>query len=151
MDNDTTITPLKDLHQLLGDSCKGYRAAAERMEEPRLGAFLNKLSNERDVMRTELAAAIHQLQPKLEKLDDGTLKGDMHRTWIDIREALASSEDAAILDECDRGEGYLLKRFKTVLDDKDTPPGVIGLLREQKSRVDVTISTIQQLRETVKA
>ncbi len=151
MDNDISLSPLKDLHELLGDATKGYADAASKMKTPKIAAFLDQLSAERAGMQRELAVNIHRMCPSFENLDNGTLKGDLHRAWMNIREALASSEEGAILDECARGEGYLLDRFTSVLEDKDMPAQVQRLLREQKTRVDVTLSTIEQLRETVDA
>ena len=67
---------------------------------------------------------------------------------MEIRDAMASSEDAALLDKCERGEGYLLKRFTTVLDEADTRQELVPMLRELMSRVQVSLSTIKQLHAT---
>lgn len=150
MDNNISITPLKDLYELLGDSRKGYIEVADKAENNQLSGFLLKISQERGDMQRELGQAIHRLSPENEKLDDGTLKGDLHRTWMDIRKALTSSEEAALLDECTRGENYLVDRYKTVMDDKDTPQEVMPVLRKQRSSVDLTLSSIEQLHATFK-
>lgn len=150
MDNNTSITPLKDLYELLGDSRKGYTEVADKAENAKLSGFLRKIGQERGDMQRDLGQAIHRLSPKNEKLDDGTLKGDLHRTWMDIRKALTSTEEAALLDECTRGENYLVDRFKTVMDDKDTPQEMMPVLREQRTRVDTTLSSIEQLHATFK-
>ena len=150
MDNNISITPLKDLYELLGDSRKGYMEVADKAENTQLSGFLLKVSQERGDMQRELGQAIHMLSPDNEKLDDGTLKGDLHRTWMDIRRALTSSEEAALLDECTRGENYLVDRYKTVMDDKETPQEVMPVLRKQRSSVDMTLSSIEQLHATFK-
>ena len=149
MNNDTSISSLKDLHELLGDGKKGYAEAAARVKTPNIAEFLGHLSQDRANMQRELALNIHRLRPPFEKLDNGTIKGNLHRAWMDIREAMARSEDGALLSECARGEGYLLKRYSSILEDTDTPAEVLHLLREQMTRIDVTLSTIEQLRSTV--
>ena len=151
MNNDTSISSLKDLHELLGDGKKGYAEAAERVKPPNIAEFLSHLSQDRAEMQRDLAMNIQRLQPAFEKLDSGTIKGNLHRAWMDIREAIARSEDGALLAECMRGEGYLLKRYSSILEDTDTPSEVLRLLREQMTRIDLTLSSIEQLRSTVQS
>ncbi len=148
MDTKTAVAPLNDLYQLVTDSIKGYSESAEKVKTPQLAAFLSKLVVERTQMKHELASTIHRLHPG-EDLDEGTLKGDLHRAWINVREALSSSTDHSVLDECARGEAYLTERYSTVMQDKDTPSSVLPLLREQGSKVAVTRSTIEQLGKTI--
>ena len=149
MDQDKHIGPLKDLYQLLGDSVKGYREAAAQVTNLQLKAFMSNLSAERATLKQDLSQAVHRLSPDYDKLDEGTLKGDLHRTWIAIREALSSSGDRAVLDECHRGEEYLVERYRTVLDDEDTPGEVRGLLREQVAQVGVARAMVEDLQKTL--
>ena len=148
MDTHTKVAPLTDLYELVCDSEKGYAEAAKKMKTPQLKTFLAKLSGERSEMKQQLAIKIHLLNPE-EDLDEGTLKGNLHRTWITIREALATSTDHAVLDECARGEDYLAKRYSTVIADKETPAEALSLLREQGTKVSVTRSTISELGKTI--
>ncbi len=147
MSTDLPEDALGDLHELLGDSHKGYLAAATRMKTPKLAQFLAELSNERQHMQQDLATALKRVLPKID-LENGTLKGDLHRTWMQIRNKISSTEDAAMLDECERGEHYLLERYITVMEDRDLPPDLFDLLRKQKTQVELTLSTIEQLHAT---
>ncbi len=149
MDQNVSIDTLKDLYKLLGDGIKGYQEASSKAATPQLASFLSTLASDRMGMKQELGTAIGQLHPGVDKLDDGTLKGDLHRAWLDIRQALTSSEDPAVLAECERGEEYLTKRYDTVMEDSKTPPEVMILLRKQASQVTTTLSTITALRKTV--
>ena len=149
MEQDISVNPLTDLHQLLGDSVKGYKEASEKMETPVIASFLADLADERNRMKQQLRTGILHVDPQ-QKLDEGTLKGDLHRAWIAIREALSKSTDHFVLDECARGEKYLSDRYSTVLEDKATPPATLPLLREQASKVAVTRSTIDTLSRTTK-
>lgn len=145
MSNDLS-TPA-DLYELLGDSHKGYMEAAKRMKTPKLAQFLAELSTERQHMQHELGAELHQLMPDV-KLDESTMKGDVHRTWMDIRKALSRVDDAAMLRECERGENYLMDRFTSALEDKDVPVELFDLLRKQKSQVSLALSNVKQLHAT---
>jgi uncharacterized protein (TIGR02284 family) len=146
MSNDHSA--LTGLYELLGDSHKGYVEAAGRMKTPKLALFLSELGTERLHMQHELGAQIRQVLPGV-TLEAGTLKGEFHRAWMDLREALAGAGEAAVLRECERGENYLLERFSTVLDDRDIPVGLFDVLRAQKTRVETALSTIKQLHATV--
>lgn len=147
MEQNISTAPLTDLYQLVADSVKGYWEASTKVKTPQLASFLSDLSSARMEMKLKLAEAIHRWQPD-EKLDEGTVKGDLHRAWIQVREALSASTDGSVLDECDRGEDYLEKRYNSVLEDNDTPRELHLLLREQASKIAVTRSTIKELRKT---
>lgn len=148
MDTQVSVASLTDLYQLVSDSIKGYKNAATRVKTPELAAFLSKIAAERKEMQLDIGAAIVRVEPDMD-LADGTLKGDLHRAWISIRETLASSTDHAVLQECVRGEDYLAERFKTVLNDKDTPEEARLMLRKQGTKVAMTKSTIEQLAKTI--
>ncbi|MGV9013127.1 MAG: ferritin-like domain-containing protein [Flavobacteriales bacterium] len=148
MDTQTSVASLTDLYQLVIDSIKGYKDAAARVKTPELAAFLSNIAVERKEMQMRIGSAIIRVDPDSD-LGDGTLKGDLHRAWISIREALASSTDHAVLQECVRGEDYLAERFKTVLEENDTPVEVKQLLREEGTKVAMTKSTINQLAKTI--
>ena len=148
MDSQTTVAPLNDLYQLVGDSIKGYEEASRKVKTPELSTFLSEMAMERTQMKYELGTTIKRLDPH-QSLDKGTLKGDVHRAWMNIREALSSSSDHSVLDECARGEAYLTNRYKTVLENQYLPSAVLPMLREQSSKIAVTRSTVEQLGKTI--
>ena len=40
--------------------------------------------------------------------DDGSLKADLHRRWVDLRAAIAGDGgDKAVIEEVERGEDYI--------------------------------------------
>lgn len=57
-------------------------------------------------MQAELGSAIRSVDPENAELKDGTLKGDLHRTWMDIRDPFTATDEAAMLAECKRGESF---------------------------------------------
>lgn len=147
MSNAIPASSLSDIYQLLADGHKGYVEAGTRVETVDLARFLVELSMERQEMQQAVGKLIQQMRPG-EELPRGTIKGDLHRVWIDLREALTSADDTVMLRECQRGEEYLLERFDTVLDGKDPADEAVAILRAQRSKVAATLSTIKQLRST---
>jgi uncharacterized protein (TIGR02284 family) len=150
MDKRDTTAALKNIAELLIDSRKGYQEAADRVEAPHLKQLLMKLSSERAPLVTELEAQLRMMgvddMPK-----DGTLKGDLHRAWIDVRDALTGSPNANVLDECERGEKYLLARYDDVLTDADMDGTVKQVLMRQRSKVQQNINEVEALHATHKA
>ena len=82
---------------------------------------------------------------------DGTVKGSLHRAWIDIRDSLSGSENANVLDECERGEKYLLERYDELMNDHDIAPNVRTVLSTQRTKIQSNISEIQALHATHEA
>ena len=150
MDRNDEIKKMNDLHELMGDSRKGYQEAAEKVDSPQLGQFLQRLSGQRDSMQTELAGEIRRFKTD-DRLQDGTVKGNLHRAWMDIREALGASDDINMLDECERGEKYLVERFDEVLNNADISPTSKQLLSIQRQQVQENLTQVKGLRETLKA
>ncbi len=150
MDNTNTKKGLKDIAELLIDSQKGYKEAADRVEAPHLKQLLMRLSSER-------SALINQANSQLRMLGeddvptDGTFKGSLHRAWIDLRDSLSASDNANVLDECERGEKYLLERYDDLLNDQELAEGARSVLNEQRMKVQTNISEIQALLATHQA
>ncbi len=150
MDNNATRSALKDIAELLIDSRKGYQEAAERVEAPHLKQLLTKLSSERSPLVNEIESQLRMFgedaMPK-----DGTMKGDLHRAWIDIRDSLSGSSNANVLNECERGEKYLLERYDEYINDQDVSANVKSMLNQQRSKVQSNINEVQALHATHEA
>ena len=138
---------LNDLHDLLVDSRKGYAEAAQRAEDPTVKSMLDKFSSSREPLIAALNSERRRLDPEHEP-SNGTLKGDMHRAWMDVRDALSTTENANVLSECERGEKYLLDRYDEVMQDKELPPATRALLQEQRSKVQGHLETVRSERRT---
>ncbi|MDQ3101929.1 MAG: PA2169 family four-helix-bundle protein [Bacteroidota bacterium] len=151
MDNSNTSKEgLKDISELLIDSRKGYQEAAERVEAPHLKQLLSRLGTERAPLINEVGSQLRMLgEDDLPK--DGTIKGSLHRTWIDIRDSLTGSENANVLDECERGEKYLLGRYDDLMKDGDIAPNVRSMLSMQRTKIQGNINEIQALHATHEA
>ncbi len=151
MDSSTTSRKgLRDIAELLIDSRKGYEEAAQRVEAPHLKQLLSRLGTERFPLIIEVESQLRMLgEDDVPK--DGTLKGSLHRTWIDIRDSLTGSENANVLDECERGEKYLLGRYDDMMNDSEIAPGVRSVLSTQRTKIQSNITEIQALHATHEA
>jgi uncharacterized protein (TIGR02284 family) len=82
---------------------------------------------------------------------DGTVKGDLHRAWIDIRDSLSGSANANVLDECERGEKYLLERYEDIFNDEDVIESVKSMITKHRVKIQSNINEVQALHATHEA
>jgi len=147
MDNKNDKTELHNIHDLLVDSRKGYREAAERVEDDRIKGLLMSFANERGALEQAVDQQLRAQDPQAEHRDGGTIKGDLHRAWMDLRDSLSKSENANVLSECERGEEYLLMRYEEVLKKSDLLPETRQLAEGQRAEVRRNVERIEQLRK----
>jgi uncharacterized protein (TIGR02284 family) len=146
MDTKNDKSELHNIHDLLVDSRKGYLEAAERVEDPQVKQLLKAFSQERTLLEGEVDTELRKQDPQAVHSEGGTIKGDLHRAWMDLRDSLSASENANVLAECERGEGYLLMRCDEVLKKEDLLPATHALLTSQREQVQRNVDRIKQLR-----
>ncbi len=147
MDHKNDITELHNIHDLLVDSRKGYTEASERAEDPRTKLLLASFSSERAPLEAEVDALLAKQEPGEEHRDGGTIKGDLHRTWMDLRDSLTTSDNANVLSECERGEEYLIGRYDDVLKQDDLGAETRTLATSQRAKVQMNLHRIKELRK----
>jgi uncharacterized protein (TIGR02284 family) len=73
----------------------------------------------------------------------------LHRTWINLKSAVTSDDDHAILAECERGEDSAVEEYKKAIEN-----GLSAPLREVVSRQYAEVKRahdhIKNLRDTAK-
>lgn len=84
------------------DAQKGYAKASENAESTYLQDFFLRKSNERKSFNDELRTALRTAYGTIE--NEGSLKGTLHRTWMDIKNMFSADSDEAMLEECLRGD-----------------------------------------------
>lgn len=141
------LTALNNMHDLVVDSRQGYLLAAERADDDRVKALLASLSDGRAELEAELDDLIHAADPEAEHRDGGTIKGELHRAWMAIRETLNESSNANVLAECERGEKFLLMRYDEMLQKEDLDQRTTALMRKQQDTVQRNVARIHELRE----
>lgn len=106
-------TTIKHLLQTLADGVEGFSTAAKSVKDPELKILFEGFAAERHEMATELTAHSHA-DPEDES---STVAGTLHRGWINLKSALTSGDDYAILTECELGEDHALKVFNEAIDN----------------------------------
>jgi uncharacterized protein (TIGR02284 family) len=109
------LTILKTLTSTLNDSINGYRESAEKVESQEFREMFNDFARQREQASTELKAEVRRLGGSPD--EDGSALGSLHQAWLDLKAAVTSRDDKAIINEVERGEDYLKEKFETALAD----------------------------------
>ncbi len=137
---------MNDLLEKTYDAQRGFANAAENADHAQLVNWLAQ----KGARRTEFAAEIiGQMKGMNEKPEmDGSMSGDMHRGWMNIKTALSMNTDEAILEECIRGEKAAVDEYHDVLEHKEhLPPTVVSILERQRDEIQTTLSNVRTLED----
>src|SRR6266513_5468039 len=112
------ISTINDLIETLKDGQEGFRQASEAVKDSKLKSLFSEFSLQRARFAGELqneAISLGDHNPE----DSGSTSGAMHRTWINLKAAITSGDDHAILAECERGEDSAVNEFKKAMEEKE--------------------------------
>lgn len=143
-DQKEIIEDLKGLVSIVNDGKEGYKEAAEKVKSLELKAMFMEFSMERSTYEDELKAHILNHGGESSNEDGGVL-GALHRTWIDIKEAISSDEDAAILNTIVTGEKAAIAKYDDVLEDYENHEDHYTLLMRQREGIENTLDKIEEL------
>jgi len=98
------------------DSADGFERAAEDADSGRFASLFRDFAAERRQVVARLQETVRGFGGTPN--DDGSLKADLHRRWLDLRAAIGSGGgDEAIVAEVERGEDYLKAKYEAALAD----------------------------------
>lgn len=144
--NKEIISDLKGLVNIVNDGKEGYESASETTDSIELKGLFLKYSAQRAGYAMELKAHITEHGGDSEN-EDGGILGSLHRTWIDIKQALSSKEDAAILSAIETGEKAAIEKFDKCLEDYASHADHIGLLQKQRTGILEALREIETYRQ----
>ncbi len=146
MNNQDVVSTLNDLIEISKDGEEGFLKSAECVHDPKLKTFF--LSRSREVKESviELQALVRELggQPA----DSTSIGGYLHRRWMDIKTAILSNDNLAVLNEVERGEDVALNAYLEAAD-KNLPPNVALFVLRQLSGARRNHDAIKKLRDAV--
>jgi len=140
--NNKIIEDLKGLVNIVNDGKEGYEAAADTTESIELQGLFLKYAAQRAGYAMELKTHIKAHGGNSEN-EDGGILGVLHRTWIDIRHALSSKEDAAVLSAIETGEQAALDKYDACLEDDSLHADHIALLQRQRTGILEALKEIE--------
>lgn len=143
MENDKKIiSDLINLVAIANDGKAGYESASEATKTIELQGTFLKYSAQRAGYAMELKEHIELHGGKSENEDGGVL-GALHRTWIDIKQALSNQEDVAILAAIETAEKSAIAKYDLYIKDYDQHQDHLVLLQRQRDGIIAALSEIQ--------
>ena len=115
------IAVLNDLIETSKDGERGFMKAAEDATHASVKDALLASADRCTQGARELQDLVLRLGGKPE--GGGSVAGALHRGWLDVKSAMGSRADHAILADCEKGEDAAKKRFHDALE-KDLPADV---------------------------
>jgi uncharacterized protein (TIGR02284 family) len=121
MENNVLIDTLNILIETSRDGDKGFTACAEDAKDASLRSYFT-------ICATRCRRSVHILE-ELVKNHAGTperfgsVMGPVNRAWLNLRAAISSNSDLAVLEECERAEDAAIRAYQSALT-KDLPAEV---------------------------
>lgn len=138
---------LNDIVQKNEDAIKGYKKAAENAKETGLQNYFQNKARERRNFLNELKAATPALDIGNDM--DGSAKGAMHRTWMDIKAFFSSENDESMLEEAIRGDKAAVEEYNEVLADTHLPINSASVIRKQRDWIVQDMEANKKLEDVI--
>src|ERR1043166_1612254 len=143
------ISTINDLIETLKDGQKGFREAAEAVKDTRMKSIFSEFSLQRARFAGELqneAITLGEHNPE----NTSSAAGAMHRAWINLKAAITSRDDHAILAECERGEDSAVNEFKKAMEETELSAPIREIVSRQYAEVKRAHDRIKELRDATK-
>lgn len=148
-DQKEIISTVNNLIETLKDGEKGFKEAADAVTAPQLKSLFTEYSQQRSRFASELQTEARSLG-EAEPETGGSAAGAMHRGWINLKSAITSKEESAILAECERGEDSAVEAFEKGMRD-DLPSSLRDTVSRQYSAIKSAHDRVRNLRDATKA
>lgn len=143
--HDEIVENLQDLLVKNYDASEMFAKAMEKSQSYNLKNYLKKQAAQRSHFATEITDELRQLNE--EPKEKGSFSGGLHRTWIDLKTALSSNKDEAILEECIRGEKASVEEYEDKLEKFNFPPRISNVLHKQSQEIHKTLNQVRHLED----
>jgi uncharacterized protein (TIGR02284 family) len=143
------ISTINGLIETLKDGQEGFKQASEAVKDTQLKMLFSKYSLQRSKFAGELqneAISMGEHNPE----STSSTAGAMHRAWINLKSAVTSGDDHAILAECERGEDSAVNEYKKAMEEKDLSSPVRETISRQYTDVKSAHDRIRELRDAAK-
>ncbi|HRH43689.1 MAG TPA: PA2169 family four-helix-bundle protein [Pyrinomonadaceae bacterium] len=145
LSNDDVISTLNGLIETCKDGQEGYKQSAEGVTNSDLKTTFYEFSQQRAQFVGELQTLVRELGGDPE--NSGSISGAIHRGWIDLKSAITGNNDAAILNEAERGEDIAKGYYKDAAE-KNLPANVLSVVHKQYQAVQSAHDKVKILRDS---
>lgn len=127
------------------DAEKGFKKAAENVDNPSLKAYFENKSQERYNFGHELKREIRSFNQDVDK--GGSLTGTVHRAWMDLKSLFSSDDEESMLEEAIRGEKAAVNEYEEILKETSLPLSTKSILQSQKNIINEGLTKINALED----
>lgn len=142
--NKETVEKMQKLIRANIDSYKGFREAADDVNDEQIATLFRDMADMRSVLATELQQFVEWNGE--EAVEDGSVAGLVHRCWVKTRSMINGGDATAILNEAERGEDHIKNAYEEVL--KETAGSAMNdVLQRQYAQVKAGHDRVRDLRD----
>jgi len=145
---DNVASILNDLIETSKDGERGFNTAADDTKNPELKTTLRRRAQDCARSAADLQSLVARLGGKPEK--GGSVAGAVHRGWVNVKAAVSTRDDLAILEECERGEDVAKARYSKALE-ATLPQDIRSVVERQYDGVMKNHAQIRNLRDEYRA
>jgi uncharacterized protein (TIGR02284 family) len=146
MANDHDISVVNSLITTTIDSANGFERSAEDADAQQYRQLFTEFGQERRQVVARLQDYVRSLGGTPN--DDGSLKADLHRRWVDLRDAIQKGGDREVIEEVERGEDYLKAKYDAALADRELAQPTLDLIRDAYQSVRAGHDRASQLKHS---
>lgn len=144
MEKSEVISTLNELAEISRDGEQGFLAAAEDVQSPTLKAVFRTAA-------ARCAEGARELESKIitlggEPSRGGSMTSAMHRAWTNMKAALSSRSERAVLEEVERGEDAAKDAYQQAIA-QPLPPEIRSLVQRQYQGVKENHDRVRSLRD----
>lgn len=141
------ISSLNHLLTRHHDATKGYQEVQEKVENKGFIKIFSDLVFSRKSFSRDLETEIKAMgyTPN----NRSSIEGDLHRTWIKLKDLFVNGDEEEILEEVIRGEEYLLKAYVDVLENENLSGDLYKKLEKQHNIIQADVRRMKIMHETM--
>lgn len=143
--NDDVISTVNGLIETCKDGQEGYKQSAEGVQTSELKSAFYEFGQQRAQFVGELQTLVRELGGDPE--NSGSFSGALHRGWINIKSVVTGKDDAAILNEAERGEDVAKNAYKAALE-QNLPANVVTVVQNQYSAIQTAHDKVRSMRDS---
>ena len=144
MEDAKIASVLNDLVATSRDGANGFHTCAEGAKDPMLKVYF--VTRTQDCNEAVRALNVEVLHHGGTPSEHGSAEGLLRRAWINIRTVVASNDDLAVLEECERAEDAALADYRKALQE-DLPAHVKLLVQKQCDGAKANHDRVRKLRD----